>query len=131
MIEQPLPAGKDEALGEIERPIPVCADESCHDRASLAALKGRYDLINIKLDKTGGLTHGLELAQAARATGLGIMIGCMGGTSLSMAPMHVIAQLADFVDIDGPLLLRNDRPGGFVYDKGMVSLPGRRFWGTP
>ena len=86
-------------------------------------------MINIKLDKTGGLTHGLELAAAARERGLGIMIGCMGGTSLSMAPMHVIAHVADFVDIDGPLLLRNDRPGGFIYDKGFVSLPAKRFWG--
>ena len=86
-------------------------------------------MINIKLDKTGGLTHGLELAAAAREKNLGIMIGCMGGTSLSMAPMHVIAHVADFVDIDGPLLLKNDRAGGFIYDKGMVALPARRFWG--
>jgi L-alanine-DL-glutamate epimerase-like enolase superfamily enzyme len=131
MIEQPLPRGHDEELADYDSPLPLCADESIQHAGELAAITDRYQMINIKLDKTGGLTHGLELAQAARATGLGIMIGCMGGTSLSMAPMHVIAQLADFVDIDGPLLLRNDRPGGFVYDKGMVSLPGRRFWGTP
>lgn len=129
MIEQPLRRGQDQALSDYESPLPLCADESIQHSGELDEIAGRYQMINIKLDKTGGLTHGLELAAAARARDLGIMIGCMGGTSLSMAPMHVIAQLADFVDIDGPLLLRNDRPGGFIYDKGMVSLPERRFWG--
>ncbi|MGI9221034.1 MAG: dipeptide epimerase [Woeseiaceae bacterium] len=129
MIEQPLRRGHDEELSNYESPLPLCADESIQHSGDLDEIAGRYQMINIKLDKTGGLTHGLELAAAARAKDLGIMIGCMGGTSVSMAPMHVIAQLADFVDIDGPLLLRNDRPGGFVYDKGMVSLPKRRFWG--
>ena len=131
MIEQPLPRGKDDALAGYDSPLPLCADESIQHAGELDAIADRYQMINIKLDKTGGLTHGLQLAEAARKLGLGVMVGCMGGTSLSMAPMHVIAQLADFVDIDGPLLLRNDRPGGFVYDRGMVSLPRTRFWGIP
>ena len=88
-------------------------------------------MINIKLDKTGGLTHGLVLARAAREKGLGLMVGCMGGTSLAMAPHHVIAQLCDFVDIDGPLLARYDRPGGLNYERGIVTLPERPFWGQP
>ena len=88
-------------------------------------------MINIKLDKTGGLTHGLELAHAARDKGLGLMVGCMGGTSLAMAPHHVIAQLCDFVDIDGPLLARYDRHGGLHYERGIVTLPRKPFWGQP
>lgn len=131
MIEQPLPRGHDDELAGYDSPLPLCADESIQHAGELDAIKDCYQMINIKLDKSGGLTHGLELARAARAMDLGIMIGCMGGTSLSMAPMHVIAQLADFVDIDGPLLLRNDRPGGFNYEKGWVSLPEQRFWGVP
>lgn len=131
MIEQPLPRGRDAELGGYESPLPLCADESIQHVGELDEIAGRYQMINIKLDKTGGLTHGLELAKAARERNLGIMIGCMGGTSLGMAPAHVISQLADFVDIDGPLLLKNDCPGGFVYDKGWVSLPEKRFWGTP
>ncbi len=130
MIEQPLPRGQDDALSDYDSPLPLCADESIQHAGELDEIAGRYQMINIKLDKTGGLTHGLELAAAARKKNLGIMIGCMGGTSVSMAPMHVIAHVADFVDIDGPLLLKNDRLGGFIYDKGMVSLPNRRFWGT-
>ena len=129
MIEQPLRRGHDEELSGYESPLPLCADESIQHAGELDEIANRYQMINIKLDKTGGLTHGLELAAAAREKNLGIMIGCMGGTSLSMAPMHVIAHVADFVDIDGPLLLKNDRAGGFIYDKGMVSLPARRFWG--
>jgi L-alanine-DL-glutamate epimerase-like enolase superfamily enzyme len=131
MIEQPLPRGHDDELEDYESPLPICADESIQHSGELEQIADRYQMINIKLDKSGGLTHGLELAAAAREKGLGIMIGCMGGTSLSMAPMHVIAHTADFVDIDGPLLLKNDRLGGFVYDHGMVSLPDKRFWGTP
>jgi len=131
LVEQPLPAWDDGALKDMARPLPVCADEACHDTASLAQMAGKYDMINIKLDKTGGLTHGLELARAARKLGLGVMVGCMGGTSLSMAPSHVVAQLCDFVDIDGPLLIRNDRPGGLVYERGQVTLPARPFWGQP
>ena len=130
MIEQPLRRGHDEELEGYDSPLPLCADESIQHSGELGQIASRYQMINIKLDKCGGLTHGLELASAAREKGLGIMIGCMGGTSLSMAPMHVIAHLADFVDIDGPLLLKNDRLGGFIYDQGMVSLPDKRFWGT-
>ena len=131
MIEQPLPRGGDQLLEGFESPLPLCADESCLHLGELEQSAGRYQMINIKLDKTGGLTHALELAAAARARGLGLMVGCMGGTSLAMAPSHVLAQLCDFVDIDGPLLIRTDRLGGLVYDRGMVSLPENRFWGTP
>jgi L-alanine-DL-glutamate epimerase-like enolase superfamily enzyme len=131
MIEQPLRRGHDDELEDYESPLPICADESIQHSGELEQIADRYQMINIKLDKSGGLTHGLELAAAAREKSLGIMIGCMGGTSLSMAPMHVIAHKADFVDIDGPLLLKNDRLDGFVYDQGMVSLPDKRFWGTP
>ena len=129
MIEQPLRRGGDEELENYDSPLPLCADESCQHIGELDEIRSRYQMINIKLDKCGGLTHGLELAAAAKAKDLGLMIGCMGGTSLCMAPMHVLAQQAEFVDIDGPLLLKNDRPGGFVYDRGMVSLPAKRFWG--
>ncbi len=129
MIEQPLKRGQDEVLETYESPLPLCADESCQHAGELEHIARRYQMINIKLDKCGGLTHGLELAATAREMGLGIMVGCMGGTSLSMAPMHVLAHQADFVDIDGPLLLKNDRLGGFIYHKGMVSLPEKPFWG--
>ncbi len=129
MIEQPLRRGHDDELEGYDSPLPLCADESIQHSGELAQIANRYQMINIKLDKSGGLTHGLELAAAARKEDLGIMIGCMGGTSLSMAPMHVIGHVADFVDIDGPLLLKNDRAGGFIYDKGIVSLPEKRFWG--
>ena len=130
MIEQPLRRGHDEELENYDSPLPLCADESCQNIGELGQVENRYQMINIKLDKCGGLTHGLELAAAAKNKDLGIMVGCMGGTSLCMAPMHVLAQQADFVDIDGPLLLKNDRLGGFVYDKGVVSLPEKRFWGV-
>jgi L-alanine-DL-glutamate epimerase-like enolase superfamily enzyme len=129
MIEQPLRRGGDEELENYESPLPLCADESCQHIGELDELRNRYQMINIKLDKCGGLTHGLELAAEAKARDLGLMVGCMGGTSLCMAPMHVLAQQAEFVDIDGPLLLKNDRLGGFVYDRGMVSLPTKHFWG--
>jgi len=129
MIEQPLPRGADAELEGYESPAPLCADESCLHLGELDDAARRYQMINIKLDKTGGLTHALVLARAAKAKNLGIMVGCMGGTSLSMAPSHVIAQLCDFVDIDGPLLIKEDRPGGLVYDHGMVSLPAIPFWG--
>lgn len=131
MIEQPLPRGGDAELEGYDPPLPLCGDESCLHLGELDDAARRYQMINIKLDKTGGLTHGLELAHAARQKGLDIMVGCMGGTSLSMAPHHVIAQLCDFVDIDGPLLIRNDRPGGLHYNKGIVTLPERPFWGQP
>ena len=128
-IEQPLPRGHDEELEDYERPLPICADESVQHIGEIDAAANRYQMINIKLDKAGGLTHGLEMATAIRAKGLGLMVGCMGGTSLSMAPHHVIGHLADYVDIDGPLLLKNDRLDGFVYERGMVSLPDARLWG--
>jgi L-alanine-DL-glutamate epimerase-like enolase superfamily enzyme len=131
MLEQPLPRGGDAELEDYEPPLPLCSDESCLHLGELDDAVGRYQMINIKLDKTGGLTHGLELAHAARERGLNLMVGCMGGTSLAMAPHHVIAQLCDFVDIDGPLLIRYDRPGGLHYNKGIVTLPERPFWGQP
>ncbi len=129
MIEQPLPRGADQVLKGYESASPLCSDESCQHIGELDENSGRYQMINIKLDKCGGLTHGLELARAARESGLGLMVGCMGGTSLSMAPSHVIAQLCDFVDIDGPLLISKDRDGGLVYDRGIVTLPAQHFWG--
>ncbi|SFJ84224.1 N-acetyl-D-Glu racemase DgcA [Celeribacter neptunius] len=129
LVEQPLPAGQDDMLAEIERPLPVCADESCHDRKSLPDLKGKYDVINIKLDKTGGLTEALELRKAARAEGYGIMVGCMVGTSLAMAPAVIVAQGARVVDLDGPLLLAEDRPEPLHYDAEGVHPPKRALWG--
>ena len=129
-IEQPLPRGNDGELEGYSSPVPLCADESCMHLGELEQAASRYQIINIKLDKTGGLTHGLELAAAIKEKGLGIMVGNMCGSSLAMAPHHVISQLADYADIDGPLLMKNDRFGGLVYDKGMVSLPSSRFWGT-
>ena len=131
MIEQPLPRGADAELEGYESPVALCADESCLHLDELGAVAGRYDIINIKLDKTGGLTHALELAAAIRERGLRIMVGSMCGSSLAMAPHHVVAQLAEYADIDGPLLMVNDRLGGLVYNNCMVSLPDKRFWGTP
>ncbi len=131
MIEQPLPRGADAELEHYEPPLPLCADESCLHLGELDVSVSRYQMINIKLDKTGGLTHALQLAAAARDRGMGLMVGCMGGTSIAMAPAHVLAQQCDFVDIDGPLLMRGDRPHGLVYDFGTVSLPDRPFWGMP
>jgi len=130
MIEQPLPRDDDAELEHYAAPLPICADESCLHLEELPLAAERYNMINIKLDKTGGLTHGLVLAKAARARGLGLMVGCMGGTSLSMAPAHVLAQLCDFVDIDGPLLLTKDRPGGLIYERGIASVPADHFWGN-
>jgi len=129
MIEQPLPRGGDQELEGYESLAPLCSDESCLHIGELDEAAARYQMINIKLDKCGGLTHGLELARAAKARNLGLMVGCMGGTSLSMAPSHIVAQLCDFVDIDGPLLIEKDRDGGLIYDRGIVSLPPTRFWG--
>src|SRR6476469_10119887 len=123
LVEQPLPAGKDEALKRIRRPLTVCADESVHDRASLDGLRERYDAVNIKLDKTGGLTEALAMADAAQALRFGIMIGCMVATSLSMAPAMLIAQQSRFVDLDGPLLLADDRNNGLRYDGSTVYPP--------
>jgi len=130
MIEQPLPRGEDQELENYESATPLCADESCQHLGELEVVATRYQMINIKLDKCGGLTHALELARAAKGKNLDLMVGCMGGTSLSMAPSHVIAQHCDLVDIDGPLLIRKDRDGGLVYDHGIVTLPAEPFWGT-
>ncbi len=129
MVEQPLPAGKDDMLAEIARPLPVCADESCHDRASLPDLKGKYDMVNIKLDKAGGLTEALALKSAAEAEGYGIMVGCMVGTSLAMAPAVLVAQGVEVVDLDGPLLLAEDRAVPLYYDDAGVHPPERDLWG--
>jgi L-alanine-DL-glutamate epimerase-like enolase superfamily enzyme len=129
LVEQPLPAGNDEALARIKRSVAVCADESVHDRASLDGLRGRYDAVNIKLDKTGGLTEALAMADAAHALGFEIMIGCMVATSLAMAPAMLLAQQARFVDLDGPLLLARDRDGGLRYDGSLVYPPEAALWG--
>jgi L-Ala-D/L-Glu epimerase len=129
LIEQPLPAGADQPLAGLARPVPVCADESCHDRASLAHTYGRYDAVNIKLDKTGGLTEALALRSAARAAGYRIMIGCMLGTSLAMAPALLLAQGAEVVDLDGPLLLAKDRHPGLAYEGSRVAPAPPALWG--
>jgi len=129
LIEQPLPAGRDTLLGEIEHPVPICADESAHVAADVPSLVGRYDVVNIKLDKTGGLTAALELHEAARNAGLAIMVGCMVGTSLAMAPAVLLAQDADFVDLDGPLLLAQDRTPALAYEGSLVSAPEPALWG--
>jgi L-alanine-DL-glutamate epimerase-like enolase superfamily enzyme len=129
LVEQPLPAGRDEALSQVRRPMAVCADESVHELSSLAGLRGRYDAINIKLDKAGGLTHALAMADAAKALGFEIMVGCMVATSLSIAPAMLLAQQARFVDLDGPLLLAADRDDGLRYDDSTVYPPDAALWG--
>ena len=129
LVEQPLPAGNDEALRDMPRKTIICADESAHDIEGLHLLKGKYDAINIKLDKTGGLTGALALAQAAQNQDFKIMVGCMLATSLAMAPAFLLAQLADYVDLDGPLLLANDRKPGIVYHNGIMSPPPPALWG--
>ncbi|WP_323037651.1 N-acetyl-D-Glu racemase DgcA [Pararhodobacter sp.] len=129
MVEQPLPAGQDEMLAEIARPLPVCADESCHDRASLAGLVGKYDMVNIKLDKTGGLTEALALREAARDAGFEVMVGCMVGTSLAMAPAVLVAQGVAVTDLDGPLLLAEDRETPLRFDEAGVHPSEAALWG--
>jgi L-alanine-DL-glutamate epimerase-like enolase superfamily enzyme len=129
LLEQPLPAGADEALEGYASPVPLCADESLHTRAELAACARRYGAVNIKLDKAGGLTEALALAAEARAMGLSIMAGCMVGTSLAMAPALIIAQGAKFVDLDGPLLLEKDREPGLTYIGSMIEPPSSELWG--
>jgi L-alanine-DL-glutamate epimerase-like enolase superfamily enzyme len=129
MVEQPLPAGADDMLAEIDRPLPVCADESCHDRASLPKLRGKYDMVNIKLDKTGGLTEALALKEAALAQGYGVMVGCMVGSSLAMAPATILAQGVAFTDLDGPLLLAEDRDESLKFDEAGVHAPSAGLWG--
>ena len=129
LVEQPLPAGNDEALRGLERGVAICADESAHDRAHLDKLLGKYDAINIKLDKTGGLTEALALAQAAKSSGLKIMTGCMLATSLAMAPAMLVAQLGGIVDLDGPLLLQKDRVPGIAFDGSLMRPAPRSLWG--
>ena len=129
MIEQPLPVGADAGLSDYASPIPLCADESFHTEADLSHVGGRYRYASIKLEKTGGLTEALRLVGKAEDAGLGVMIGCWAATSLSMAPAFVAAQGAAYADIDGPLLLKSDRPGAMDYRRGVVNAPHRRLWG--
>jgi L-alanine-DL-glutamate epimerase-like enolase superfamily enzyme len=129
LVEQPLPAGEDHALLGMQRPVPVCADESCHDRASLPDLKGKYDVVNIKLDKTGGLTEALALRDAAIAQGYEVMVGCMVGSSLAMAPATLVAQGVSVIDLDGPLLLAEDRDEPLIFDNAGVHPPSAALWG--
>jgi L-Ala-D/L-Glu epimerase len=129
LIEQPMPVGHDDILLEMKRLVPLCADESLHTRADLAALKGKYDAVNIKLDKAGGLTEALLLRDEAKLQGYKIMVGCMVASSLSMAPAMLLAQGADFVDLDGPLLLKQDRAEGLIYEGTRVHPPSPRLWG--
>lgn len=129
LVEQPLPAGRDERLARIPHPVPVCADESVHATQDLASLRDRYDFVNLKLDKTGGLTEGLRFLAEARRLGFGVMAGCMVGTSLSMAPAVLVAQGAEFVDLDGPLLLREDRADGLRYEGSTLFPPEPALWG--
>jgi L-alanine-DL-glutamate epimerase-like enolase superfamily enzyme len=129
LVEQPLPESADDALARIARPIAICADESAHGRSSLAALPGKYDAVNIKLDKAGGLTEALAMADEASRLGLSIMAGCMVATSLAMAPAILLAQRALFVDLDGPLLLTKDRPHGLRYAGSVVDPATAALWG--
>ena len=129
LIEQPFPVGADDVLQTLEHPIPVCADESCHTTIGLPRLTNRYDAINIKLDKTGGLTEALQLFQRARKNNFKILIGCMVCTSLSIAPARLLASNADWVDLDGPLLLARDRDNGLPYRSGRIGMPARDLWG--
>jgi L-alanine-DL-glutamate epimerase-like enolase superfamily enzyme len=129
LIEQPLPADDDLALLGVERPVPVCADESCHELTTMNTLKGRYDAVNIKLDKSGGLTEALAMVAEAKRLEFQIMIGCMVATSLAMAPAFLVAQQAQFVDLDGPLLLAQDRPDGFQFTGSTMHPPSAELWG--
>jgi L-alanine-DL-glutamate epimerase-like enolase superfamily enzyme len=129
MVEQPLHAGRDEALGAVAHPVPVCADESCHTSADIPGLAGRYDVVNIKLDKAGGLTEAMRVAAAARAAGLRVMVGTMMGTSLLMAPAMLLAPRADWVDLDGPLWLARDRPDALHWDGTRLHPAAPALWG--
>ncbi|MGH6822198.1 MAG: N-acetyl-D-Glu racemase DgcA [Methylocella sp.] len=129
LVEQPLPAGQDSALAKIEHIVPICADESVHDRAGLEDLRARYDAINVKLDKSGGLTEALALMKQAEGLGFELMIGCMVASSLAMAPALLLTAHARFVDLDGPLLLARDRPDGLFYEGSIVHPPRRELWG--
>ena len=129
LVEQPLPASEDDALLGLARPLPICADESCHDRSSLPHMRDKYDYANIKLDKTGGLTEALALRDAALEAGFGLMVGCMVGSSLAMAPAVLLAQAAQFTDLDGPLLLAEDRDHALKFDADGVHPPVAALWG--
>jgi len=129
MIEQPLPAGRDDVLRDVDHPIAVCADESCHTSDDVARVQGRYDLVNVKLDKTGGLTEALRLVRAAHDAGLGIMVGCMVGTSLGIAPATLLGSTARFIDLDAPLLLAKDREHAIQFDGSVLYPPKRELWG--
>jgi len=129
LIEQPFPVDADSVLETLDHPVPVCADESCHTSTDLPRLRNRYEMINVKLDKTGGLTEALHLCERARESGFKLLIGCMVGTSLGMAPVRVLASNADFVDLDGPLLLARDREHGLSYRDGKIGIPSRELWG--
>jgi L-Ala-D/L-Glu epimerase / N-acetyl-D-glutamate racemase len=129
LIEQPFPADADQVLATLPHPIAVCADESCHTRADLPRLRDVYEVINVKLDKTGGLTEALRLCESARENDFKLLVGCMVGTSLSMAPARVLASIVEYVDLDGPLLLARDRENGLIYRDGLIDIPARELWG--
>jgi L-alanine-DL-glutamate epimerase-like enolase superfamily enzyme len=129
LIEQPFPAEADEILETVDHPVPVCADESCHTSADLVRLTNRYEMINVKLDKTGGLTEALLLTKRAQERGFKLLIGCMVCTSLGIAPARLLATTADYVDLDGPLLLARDRDNGLAYENGQIGIPSRELWG--
>ncbi len=131
LVEQPLPAGEDAALEGLTYPAPICADESVHTRADLATVTRRYQAVNVKLDKAGGLTEAVALAQAARAEGMSLMVGCMVASSLAVAPAFVLAGEADFLDLDGPWWLARDREGGCRFERGVLHPPQPGFWGDP
>lgn len=131
LLEQPVPAGDDEWLEDFEPLVPICADEAIHTVTELDTVARRYQAVNVKLDKAGGLTAGLQLAQAARSRGLGLMTGCMVSSSLSIAPALHVARLSDFADLDGPVWLAEDRPGGVRDEQGWMTPPDPGFWGTP
>jgi len=130
LVEQPVPADSDQWLGDFDPAVPICADESVHVASDLAIVARRYQAVNVKLDKAGGLTAALELAQAARTLGLGLMTGCMVSSSLSIAPALHLAMMSDFVDLDGPVWLQEDRPGGVGMENGFLHPPAAGFWGT-
>ena len=129
MLEQPVPANDDEGLIGFESPVPICADESIHTSEDLDSLKGRYDMINIKLDKTGGLSEALRVKEKALEMGFEIMVGCMVGSSLAMAPAVLVAQGAKIVDLDGPLLLKQDRENGIDFTDGLIRPASPKLWG--
>jgi L-alanine-DL-glutamate epimerase-like enolase superfamily enzyme len=129
LIEQPLPASQDDELIGFKSPIPLCADESCHTSTGISVLERKYDMVNIKLDKTGGLTEAIKLANAAKAANMQIMLGCMVASSLAMAPIFVLVDCADYIDLDGPVLVLQDRPNGFIFTKNTMQKPRNLLWG--